>query len=45
MLPRLLAYRYPSGETMPDHDVISECMGHMYVYLLWLDLFFGLSSL
>ncbi|KAJ7915903.1 cytochrome P450 [Mycena leptocephala] len=29
MLPRLLAYRYPSGETMPDHDVISECMGHM----------------
>ncbi|KAJ6448678.1 hypothetical protein C8R47DRAFT_1230928 [Mycena vitilis] len=29
MLPRLLAYRYPTGETMPEYHVISECMGHM----------------
>ncbi|KAJ7450853.1 cytochrome P450 [Mycena latifolia] len=29
MLHRLLAYKYPSGETMPERDVISECMGHM----------------
>ncbi|KAJ7700501.1 cytochrome P450 [Mycena rosella] len=29
MLPRLLAYKYPNGETMPERDVISECMGHM----------------
>ncbi|KAJ7108351.1 cytochrome P450 [Mycena crocata] len=29
MLPRLLAYRYPNGETMPESHVISECMGHM----------------
>ncbi|KAJ7654121.1 cytochrome P450 [Mycena polygramma] len=29
MLPRLLAYRYPNGETMPENHVISECMGHM----------------
>ncbi|KAJ7021163.1 cytochrome P450 [Mycena alexandri] len=29
LLPRLLAYKYPSGETMPESDVISESMGHM----------------
>ncbi|KAJ7754837.1 cytochrome P450 [Mycena metata] len=29
MLPRLLAYKYPNGETMPESHVISECMGHM----------------
>ncbi|KAJ7349976.1 cytochrome P450 [Mycena albidolilacea] len=29
LLPRLLNYRYPSGETMPETHVISECMGHM----------------
>ncbi|KAJ6625221.1 cytochrome P450 [Mycena sp. CBHHK59/15] len=29
MLPRLLAYKYPNGEMMPENDVISECMGHM----------------
>ncbi|KAJ7209254.1 cytochrome P450 [Mycena pura] len=29
LLPRLLAYKYPSGETMPENHVISECMGHM----------------
>ncbi|KAG6824957.1 hypothetical protein H0H92_005314 [Tricholoma furcatifolium] len=30
MLHRLLQYRYPSNDTlMPDHDIISECMGHM----------------
>ncbi|KAJ7448227.1 cytochrome P450 [Mycena galericulata] len=29
MLPRLLAYKYPNGETMPENHVISECMGHM----------------
>ncbi|KAF8188766.1 cytochrome P450 [Mycena galopus ATCC 62051] len=29
LLPRLLNYKYPSGEAMPERDVISECMGHM----------------
>ncbi|KAF8886937.1 cytochrome P450 [Infundibulicybe gibba] len=30
MLRRLLEYRYSSSnELMPDHDIISECMGHM----------------
>ncbi|KAJ6453562.1 cytochrome P450 [Mycena sanguinolenta] len=29
LLPRLLNYKYPSGQTMPENDVISECMGHM----------------
>ncbi|KAJ7065717.1 cytochrome P450 [Mycena amicta] len=29
LLPRLLAYMYPNGETMPENHVISECMGHM----------------
>nr|GAT55566.1 predicted protein [Mycena chlorophos] len=28
LLPRLLAYKY-NGQTMPEKDVISECMGHM----------------
>jgi hypothetical protein len=32
LLPRLLNYRYPSGETMPETHVISECMGHMWVF-------------
>jgi hypothetical protein len=32
MLQRLLQYRYASSnELMPDHDIISESMGHMYV--------------
>lgn len=32
MLQRLLKYRYSSNnELMPDHDIISECMGHLYV--------------
>ncbi|KAK6974348.1 cytochrome P450 [Favolaschia claudopus] len=29
MVSRLLNYRYPTGETMPEKDIISECMGHM----------------
>ncbi|PFH48986.1 hypothetical protein AMATHDRAFT_64081 [Amanita thiersii Skay4041] len=29
MLQRLLQYRYSSKEKMPDHDIISECMGHL----------------
>ncbi|KAF5364054.1 hypothetical protein D9756_000128 [Leucocoprinus leucothites] len=29
MLQRLLQYRYSSEEPMPDHDIISECMGHL----------------
>ncbi|EKM79809.1 hypothetical protein AGABI1DRAFT_72452 [Agaricus bisporus var. burnettii JB137-S8] len=29
MLQRLLQYRYASNELMPDHDIISECMGHL----------------
>jgi hypothetical protein len=32
MLHRLLQHRYPSSNTvMPDLDIISEAMGHMYV--------------
>ena len=32
LLQRLIQYRYPtSGELMPDRDIISEAMGHMYV--------------
>lgn len=34
MLQRLLRYRYSTNnELMPDHDIISECMGHMYADL------------
>jgi hypothetical protein len=29
MLQRLIQYRYSSNELMPDHDIISECMGHL----------------
>ncbi|KAG6830124.1 hypothetical protein H0H87_009094 [Tephrocybe sp. NHM501043] len=30
MLHRLLRYQYPTTSAlMPDHDIISECMGHM----------------
>ncbi|KAJ6552267.1 cytochrome P450 [Mycena vulgaris] len=29
MVPRLLAHKYPNGETMSEGDVISEAMGHM----------------
>jgi len=32
MLHRLLQYRYSStNQLMPDNDIISECMGHLYV--------------
>jgi hypothetical protein len=32
MLHRLLQYRYPATNSMmPDHDIISETMGHMLV--------------
>lgn len=31
MLQRLLRYRYSPTEQMPDHDIISECIGHLYV--------------
>jgi len=35
MLQRLLSYRYSTtNDLMPDHDIISECMGHMYVQLM-----------
>ena len=31
LLHRLLKYRYSStGQMMPDNDIISEAMGHMY---------------
>lgn len=34
MLQRLLRYQYPTSNTnMPDHDIISECMGHLYVFI------------
>ncbi|KIJ97258.1 hypothetical protein K443DRAFT_681651 [Laccaria amethystina LaAM-08-1] len=29
MLQRLLQYRYSTTQVMPDHDIISECMGHL----------------
>ncbi|KAF9035857.1 cytochrome P450 [Panaeolus papilionaceus] len=29
MLQRLLQYRYSPAQLMPDHDIISECIGHM----------------
>ncbi|KAF8727752.1 hypothetical protein AX14_007059 [Amanita brunnescens Koide BX004] len=29
LLQRLLQYRYSSDQPMPDHDIISECMGHL----------------
>lgn len=33
MLQRLLKYRYSStNQLMPDNDIISESMGHMYVH-------------
>jgi hypothetical protein len=32
LLQRLLQYRYASPNAMmPDHDIISEAMGHMFV--------------
>ena len=31
LLQRLMNYWYSPGEQMPDHDIISECIGHMYV--------------
>jgi hypothetical protein len=35
MLARLLQYKYPSSnEYMPDLDIISEAMGHMYAFCL-----------
>lgn len=30
MLRRLLQYKYSPEKAMPDHDIISELMGHMY---------------
>jgi hypothetical protein len=30
LLRRLLQYKYSSEQAMPDHDIISEMMGHMY---------------
>jgi len=29
MLQRLLKYRYSVDEPMPDHDIISENIGHL----------------
>jgi hypothetical protein len=29
MLTRLLQHHYPSGEAMPDADIVSECAAHM----------------
>lgn len=34
LLQRLLEYKYSSHQQMPDHDIISEMMGHMFVPLL-----------
>ncbi|PPQ92769.1 hypothetical protein CVT25_003878 [Psilocybe cyanescens] len=32
MLQRLLGYKYSPTQQMPDHDIISECIGHLYVF-------------
>jgi hypothetical protein len=32
MLFRLLQHKYSPTENMPDADVISEAMGHMYAF-------------
>ena len=29
MLERLLQYQYSPSQSMPDHDIISECIGHL----------------
>ena len=29
MLQRLLKHQYSTTQPMPDHDIISECMGHL----------------
>ena len=29
MLERLLQYQYSPSQAMPDHDIISECIGHL----------------
>lgn len=34
LLQRLLEYKYSPQQQMPDHDIISEMMGHMFVPLL-----------
>ena len=31
LLQRLLEYKYSPSQQMPDHDIISEMMGHMFV--------------
>jgi hypothetical protein len=39
MLQRLLQFRYSSpfaNEPMPDKDIISEMMGHLFVYLAFI---------
>ena len=33
LLQRLLEYKYLPDQQMPDHDIISEMMGHMFVLL------------
>ena len=35
LLSRLLQSKYSPTESMPDLDIISEAMGHMFVYLLY----------
>lgn len=32
LISRLLQYKYPSNQSMPDLDIISEAMGHMFVF-------------
>jgi hypothetical protein len=41
MLTRLLQHYYPSGEPMPDADIVSECAAHVYVmfrsaHVIWI---------
>jgi len=33
MLQRLLQHKYSPEKAMPDHDIISELMGHMYALI------------
>lgn len=37
MLQRLLQHKYSPNQQMPDHDIISEMMGHMFVHSISYD--------
>ena len=43
LLQRLLEHKYSPQQQMPDHDIISELMGHMFVPLNVLSITEGLN--